>query len=501
MRASIVLLVLPSCSFLIPLLQGERCDPRVFAIHCEQGELLVCQDDVVFHLDCGDEVCNTTRNACGTCGDGVLNEDNLEECDDGNTNNEDACLNCQNARCGDFVHRKDITNPKDVGFEACDDGKQVEGDGCDSNCTLSACGNGIAAVGELCFAEANVIDAGAILRAAALGDLDGDQHLDLIAARFDQDSPTQSELRVFHNNAGALNITDSIPLDHPPSAIAIADFNQEDGPDIAVALEEAGSLQLFFNNGFGQSTSSQIISDVGTGVASLFVDDLEGDTFPDLVGARLNCDNPLQCQVLFLTNLNFVNTQVQELELGFLKAQADVKSADINGDFLPDIISALPITKEIAFHLSQNPFVARGPAIFLPQDNSPLELLLGDFDKDQDQDLIVRFEDSVRLFTNDSNVGFTLPQTLFSSAAKGLAKIDLDGDQDLDVALTTQDPPAIHLLQNRSGGVFQELTPLELDLERAPSTLLVGDLNNDGRDDLIALDLVSSQMIIFLSQP
>ena len=34
--------------------------------------------------------------------------------------------------------------------ETCDDGNQVEGDGCDSNCTLTGCGNGILTAGEEC---------------------------------------------------------------------------------------------------------------------------------------------------------------------------------------------------------------------------------------------------------------------------------------------------------------------------------------------------------------
>ena len=34
--------------------------------------------------------------------------------------------------------------------ETCDDGNQVEGDGCDSNCTLTGCGNGIVTAGEEC---------------------------------------------------------------------------------------------------------------------------------------------------------------------------------------------------------------------------------------------------------------------------------------------------------------------------------------------------------------
>jgi cysteine-rich repeat protein len=34
--------------------------------------------------------------------------------------------------------------------EACDDGNEIDGDGCDNNCTLTACGNGIIAGSEEC---------------------------------------------------------------------------------------------------------------------------------------------------------------------------------------------------------------------------------------------------------------------------------------------------------------------------------------------------------------
>jgi cysteine-rich repeat protein len=36
------------------------------------------------------------------------------------------------------------------GCEECDDGNLIDGDGCDSNCTLTACGNGVLTVGEEC---------------------------------------------------------------------------------------------------------------------------------------------------------------------------------------------------------------------------------------------------------------------------------------------------------------------------------------------------------------
>lgn len=61
------------------------------------------------------------------CGDS--NTDTNEECDDGNNNNYDACLNnCSSARCGDGYLQ--------TGTEQCDDGYTDNGDGCSSDCDI-----------------------------------------------------------------------------------------------------------------------------------------------------------------------------------------------------------------------------------------------------------------------------------------------------------------------------------------------------------------------------
>ena len=62
---------------------------------------------------------------CGLeqCGNGRV--DDGEACDDGNDIDNDACTaGCRVARCGDGVQRLDL-GAEDVGFEACDDGNQV----------------------------------------------------------------------------------------------------------------------------------------------------------------------------------------------------------------------------------------------------------------------------------------------------------------------------------------------------------------------------------------
>ncbi|MBI5504038.1 MAG: DUF4215 domain-containing protein [Deltaproteobacteria bacterium] len=109
--------------------------------------------------DCGNTVvdsgeqCDDGNNISGDgctagcldefCGDGVINDNGAEQCDDGAGNSDvlpDACrTNCQNPICGDGV--------TDLG-EECDDANTNEADGCTSQCT--SCGNGITGGLEQC---------------------------------------------------------------------------------------------------------------------------------------------------------------------------------------------------------------------------------------------------------------------------------------------------------------------------------------------------------------
>lgn len=69
------------------------------------------------------------------CGNGV--QEQGEECDDGNSDPADACLNnCKNAICGDDQIRADNIP------EECDDGDQVDTNMCTSACKLNICRDG-----------------------------------------------------------------------------------------------------------------------------------------------------------------------------------------------------------------------------------------------------------------------------------------------------------------------------------------------------------------------
>jgi len=92
-------------------------------------------------------VCVSAKLGCAIseCGDGVAAEEDGEECDDGNTNDLDACRNtCEIAFCGDGVVQTDV--------EVCDDGG--ESASCNDDCTQAICGDRKlnTALGETCDA-------------------------------------------------------------------------------------------------------------------------------------------------------------------------------------------------------------------------------------------------------------------------------------------------------------------------------------------------------------
>jgi len=73
---------------------------------------------------------STCQNEVAACPDGIIQAWAGEQCDDNNRDYTDACTNCRTARCGDgYVHS---------GVEQCDDGNRSSGDGCNSNCQVES---------------------------------------------------------------------------------------------------------------------------------------------------------------------------------------------------------------------------------------------------------------------------------------------------------------------------------------------------------------------------
>ncbi len=138
---------------------GEQCDDGN-DIDCDE-----CYNDCQYNLNqcgdghvCGDEVCDDGNHIAGDgcrpncmgieeCGDGLVDQEIGEVCDDGNI--QDCVGNCSadcryevTGECGDHVV---------CGEEVCDDGNIFSGDGCRGDCMgIEECGDGLVDVNESC---------------------------------------------------------------------------------------------------------------------------------------------------------------------------------------------------------------------------------------------------------------------------------------------------------------------------------------------------------------
>jgi cysteine-rich repeat protein len=147
------------CSDTCAIETGYTCvsEPSLCTTHCGDGLIAGpegCDDQ-------GESAACNADCSIATCGDGYINTLAGETCDDGDHNLSDGCPDgpdgsCQTAVCGDGY--------RSTGSEACDDGNALSGDGCSVACELeigfvcygrpsqcmTVCGDGITAGSEEC---------------------------------------------------------------------------------------------------------------------------------------------------------------------------------------------------------------------------------------------------------------------------------------------------------------------------------------------------------------
>ena len=149
--SALVLLLLNACDWPVGVPRPLEPTPACGDLYITEDETCDDGNDVTELCDYGELECMVCDSACQYvlgptryCGDGVLNSDDGEECDNANLNSDDAgCLAaCVEATCGDGLLRMDLVEGIE-GYEGCDDGEANNDLGaCLSTCAVASCGDG-----------------------------------------------------------------------------------------------------------------------------------------------------------------------------------------------------------------------------------------------------------------------------------------------------------------------------------------------------------------------
>lgn len=286
----------------------------------------------------------------------------------------------------------------------------------------------------------------------------------------------------------------AIPFDAPdllptavwPKSIAIADFNGDSKPDVAVGAL-TGNLEVLVNQGRGTFVETTSTAIAGGRVQGVAADDVNGDGNQDLLAA---C-NPDSLRVYLGDGTGDFTTFI---EYPVQMQPADVAVGDLNNDGLPDaVLGKYNDFDAIAVFMNS-------PAGFLPPQYQTIStvtrIVLADFNGDSKLDLAgtqyLTQQGWVALGTGDGTFA-ALHSFATGSSPLGIDRGDLNNDGSPDLAVANYQSGEVSVLFNNGSGQF---TGQNIKMGARTSDVTIGDFDNDGLLDIAATNLHSDTVSV-----
>jgi len=292
-----------------------------------------------------------------------------------------------------------------------------------------------------------------------------------------------------------------------PASAAVGDFNGDGIPDIATANFTSDNVTVLLGNGSGGfliAPGSPFA--VGSNPNSVVVGDFNGDGVPDLATANFGDNN---VTVLLGNGLGgFTVAAGGPFAVGINPSSLVV--GDFNGDGIEDLATANYGSNNVTVLLG-NGLGGFTPAAGSPfagvSGGRPVSLAVGDFNGDGIQDLAVANSDiystnnNVTVFLGNGSGGFT--EAMGSPFAVGTGPIslvvgDFNGDGIQDIATANNASSDVTVLLGNGAGGFTAAAGSPFAVGTSPYSVVAGDLNGDGRQDLATANVETNNITVLL---
>ena len=347
------------------------------------------------------------------------------------------------------------------------------------------------AFAQVSFAPATSLSPGPSPVAVAVADVSGDGKADIVATN---GFSAPGAVAVFTGDGtGGFASPIMLTTGTNPFAVAIADFNRDGLPDLAVAVAGAAQVAILLGTGAGSFGAPTTFA-VGNSAQSIVAADFNGDGHVDLAVA---CQGANFVSVL-LGNGN--GTFAAATNFAVMSPFA-LAVADVNGDRNADLVAVGSFASAVTVLIGDGAggFAAQ-PPIFIG--NTVNSVAVADLDKDGRADLVLARGTGVSggavvVLRGNGNGTFAAPVSFpLVSQALDVAIADFDGDGNADVAATLSNATLVVLPGNGSGGLGTAST---FSIGSDPRSLAIGDFNGDAKADVVTANHVSGTVSVLLN--
>ncbi len=350
----------------------------------------------------------------------------------------------------------------------------------------------------------------------AIGDFDGDGKNDIVAVNYS--SHSVSVLRNTSETSGMIRLADKLDFatGRNPGSISLGDLDGDGKLDMAIinlnSNEINSSVSILRNVSSDEGAIGlKYERDYLTGAFPLSVSmgDLDGDgrsdlawvnTFGSKVSTLRNTRNSTEGNgaTSFIGNSEYtVGGYTQSVTIG-----------DLNGDGKADL--AVTDRRNNTVSILTNVSSGAGATDYsestsYPTGLEPSYVAIGDLDGDENPDLAVsnRKSNTVSIFRNTGDPDVISFETRLDFPTGNypthVSMSDLDGDGKTDLAIANYSSNTISLLKNTSSqvGAIGFAPKVDYETGTRPSSISIGDLDGNGKVDLVVDNSGSSNISVF----
>ena len=301
----------------------------------------------------------------------------------------------------------------------------------------------------------------------AVADLDRDGRQDIAVA-----STGSSVVQVLYNRASGWAASPQIPVAASPRGIAVADLDRNGTGEIVVAGRAASMITIITRAANGTFSTSDVPA--GTGARTVALADMNNSGGPDIVTAN---------EFARSTTIWYNGTPLTPAGFSFerqtlppLYEGGVFGVADFNHNGKLDVVRASHVFFD---GTTQSRYLGKGTAELLSSGGG-----VGDFNRDGNPDVVYTVFDAFKVFFGDGAGGFVAgPETAAPAASQiRVADLNRDGRPDLVVLSGGSTVPNLTIYLGLDGGSFASGTRLDGNWNDYET----GDFDGDGIVDIVA---------------